>query len=91
MKKYVFSKHISRICSVYVPVYIVGRVNILDVYADTESKRVKEKNDFSAEVGHTPANRLKRRIEGAKKENNKQDGKYIANILCPSKNIFEYV
>ena len=84
MKKCVFSKYDARF---YVPVCIVGCVNILDIYADTESKRVKEKNDFTAEVAHTPANRLKRRIEGANKENKKQDGKYIANILCPSKNI----
>ena len=91
MKTCVFSKHNARF---YVSVYIVGCVNILDIYADTESKRVKEKNEFTAEVAHTPANRLKRRIEGANKENKKQDGKYIANILCPSKNkicIFEYV
>ena len=83
MKICVFSKHNARFS--YVSVYIVGCVNILDIYADTESKRVKEKNDFTAEVAHTPANRLKRRIEGANKENKKQDGKYIANILCPSK------
>ena len=67
-----------------VPVYIIVCISILDIYADTDSKRVKENNDFSAEVAHTPANRLKRRIEEANNENKTQDGKYIANILCPS-------
>ena len=75
----------------FVQGYIFGCMNILDIYADTTSKRVKENTDFSAEVAHTPANTLKRRIEGANKETKKQGGKYMANILCPSENIFEYV